>query len=49
MYEEIIEKENLTCSEIEFKEYLDNLSFAEKEQELNELEPIIHSFDELYN
>jgi len=49
MYKEIIEKENLTCSEAEFKDYLDTLSFPEVEENLNELQPDIKEFTELYN
>lgn len=49
MFKELIERENLTCTETEFTEFLNSIDLSALETELNLLTPTIHTFDELYN
>lgn len=49
MYERIIEIENLNCTPEEFETFLNSIDLSEIENELNTIQPVIHSFDELYN
>ena len=49
MYKEIIEKENLSCTEQEFKNFYNRIDLTALEAELNKLTPKIYSFDEKYN
>ena len=49
MYKEIIEKENLSCTEQEFETFYNSIYLSELEAELNKLTPTIYSFDEKYN
>jgi hypothetical protein len=49
MFKEIIDMENLNCTEEEFENFYNSIDLSEVENELNQLEPEVHTFDELYN
>lgn len=49
MFEYIKTQYNLTCTEQEFNDYKNSLDYSEVENELNNTQVTIHTFDEFYN
>jgi hypothetical protein len=46
---EIIETENLDCTEKKFLNFYKSIDLSDLGKKLNELKPEVHTFDELYN